>query len=60
MRLQTNALILNNNKNPFGLSQRLWQYHLQQCGIDTEIRWADLPAKLQNQWPNNCVHSHFM
>lgn len=37
------------NKNPFGLPQRLWEYHLQQCGINVEIRWADLPAKQQNQ-----------
>lgn len=37
------------NKNPFNLPQRLWEYHLKQCGINTEIRWADLPAKQQNQ-----------
>jgi predicted Rossmann fold flavoprotein len=37
------------NKNPFGLPQRLWEYHLQQCSINPEIRWADLPAKQQNQ-----------
>ncbi len=37
------------NKNPFNLPQRLWEYHLQQCEIDLEIRWADLPAKQQNQ-----------
>ena len=36
------------NKNPFNLPQRLWEYHLNQCGIDAEIRWADLPAKQQN------------
>lgn len=36
------------NKNPFILPQRLWEYHLTQCGIDAEIRWADLPAKQQN------------
>ena len=36
------------NKNPFDLPQRLWEYHLQQCGINPEIRWADLPAKQQN------------
>jgi predicted Rossmann fold flavoprotein len=36
------------NKNPFNLPQRLWEYHLQQCGINREIRWADLPAKQQN------------
>ena len=37
------------NRNPFMLPQRLWQYHLEQCNIVTEIRWADLPAKQQNQ-----------
>jgi len=37
------------NKNPFNLPQRLWEYHLEQCGINLEIRWADLPAKQQNQ-----------
>ncbi len=37
-----------NNRNPFNLPQRLWEYHLQQCGINPEIRWADLPAKQQN------------
>jgi predicted Rossmann fold flavoprotein len=37
------------NKNPFNLPQRLWEYHLEQCGINAEIRWADLPSKQQNQ-----------
>ena len=37
------------NKNPFNLPQRLWEYHLMQCEINAEIRWADLPAKQQNQ-----------
>ena len=36
------------NKNPFDLPQRLWEYHLQRCEINPEIRWADLPAKQQN------------
>jgi len=36
------------NKNPFNLPQRLWEYHLKQCGINAEIRWADLPSKQQN------------
>ena len=36
-------------KNPFNLPQRLWEYHLQQCAINPGIRWADLPAKQQNQ-----------
>jgi len=37
------------NKNPFNLPQRLWEYLLLQCGINLEIRWADFPAKQQNQ-----------
>ncbi len=37
------------NKNPFNLPQRLWEYHLLQCEINIDIRWADLPAKKQNQ-----------
>lgn len=35
------------NRNPFGIPSRLWEYFLQQCGIDANIRWADLPAKEQ-------------
>ncbi|MBI1781374.1 MAG: NAD(P)/FAD-dependent oxidoreductase [Sphingobacteriales bacterium] len=37
------------NKNPFQLPQRLWEYFLNQVNINNEIRWADLPAKHQNQ-----------
>lgn len=37
------------NKNPFNLPQRLWEYHLKQCEIIPDIRWADLPSKNQNQ-----------
>ena len=36
------------NKNPFNLPQRLWEYHLNICGIKPELRWADLPSKQQN------------
>ncbi len=36
------------NRNPFDLPHRFWKYHLQSCGIRDEMRWADLPAKLQN------------
>lgn len=36
------------NKNPFGLPQRLWEFHLAECEIDHDIRWSDLPAKQQN------------
>ncbi len=36
------------NRNPFNLPSRLWQYHLKRSGISEDLRWADLPAKLQN------------
>jgi predicted Rossmann fold flavoprotein len=38
------------NRNPFGLPARLWEYLLQEAGINHEIRWADLPAKEQNKF----------
>lgn len=37
------------NRNPFALPSRLWEYFLNECGINPDIRWADLPAKEQNK-----------
>jgi predicted Rossmann fold flavoprotein len=37
------------SKNPFGLPARLWEYALEACGIQTGLRWADLPAKETNK-----------
>ncbi len=37
------------NRNPFGLPARLWEFFLNECSINTELRWADLPAKEQNK-----------
>ena len=49
------------NRNPFALPQRLWQYLLQQSGINEEIRWADLPAKEQNKLIKNlCAQEFFV
>ena len=36
------------NRNPFYIPQRLWEYFLRQTGINPNIRWADLPSKQQN------------
>jgi len=45
------------NRNPFQLPQRLWEFLLEQSGIVSEIRWADLPAKEQNKLIKNlCTH----
>jgi predicted Rossmann fold flavoprotein len=44
------------NRNPFALPNRLWEFFLLQSGINTEMRWADLPAKEQNKLIKNlCV-----
>jgi predicted Rossmann fold flavoprotein len=47
------------NRNPFNLPQRLWQYLLEQSGIDGDKRWADLPAKEQNKLIANCCAQEF-
>lgn len=47
------------NRNPFGLPQRLWEYLLQQSGVNENIRWADLPAKEQNKLIKNLVAQEF-
>jgi len=36
------------NTNPFNLPQRLWEYHMKECGISQDTRWADLIARSQN------------
>lgn len=47
------------NRNPFNLPQRLWQYLLEQSGINEDKRWADLPAKEQNKLITNCCAQEF-
>ena len=45
------------NKNPFRLPQRLWEYLLEEAGINPAIRWADLPAREQNRLVKTlCAH----
>ena len=38
-----------NNKNPFELPKRLWEYMLDRCGVKDDTRWGDLPAAAQNK-----------
>jgi predicted Rossmann fold flavoprotein len=47
------------NRNPFELPQRLWEYLLQQSGINDNLRWADLPAKEQNKLIKNISAQEF-
>ena len=40
-------------KNVFGLPNRLWEFLATQAGITNEMRWADLPAAVQNKFIKN-------
>ncbi len=45
------------NRNPFDLPARLWEYILQISDVKEGTRWADLPAKEQNKLIKNlCAH----
>jgi predicted Rossmann fold flavoprotein len=37
----------------YGLPQRLWQFLCEQAGINENIRWGNLPSKIQNQLIKN-------
>lgn len=37
-----------NNRNPLGLPTRLWEYFLNCISIPLNMRWAELPSKMQN------------
>jgi predicted Rossmann fold flavoprotein len=37
------------NKNPFGLPQKLWLYILDTCEINHNTRWADITSSSQNK-----------
>src|SRR5690606_34372296 len=46
---QEHGKLLVINKNPFGLPKRLWEFMLQQCDINDNTRWGELPAVSQNK-----------
>jgi predicted Rossmann fold flavoprotein len=47
------------NRNPFALPARLWEYLLQVSEVKDDIRWADLPAKEQNRLIKNLCAQEF-
>jgi predicted Rossmann fold flavoprotein len=47
------------NRNPFLLPSRLWEYLLQVSEIKEDTRWADLPAKEQNKLIKNLCLQEF-
>lgn len=46
-------------KNIFGLPQRLWNYLIQQSGINEDSRWADLKNSFQNKLVRNLCSNEF-
>jgi len=48
-----------NNRNPFGFPNRFWEFMLEQAGIKPEMRWADMPAKIQAQLVRLLVAGEF-
>lgn len=47
------------NKNPFDLPRRFWEYQLQQCGITASTRWGELPAAAQNKLIEHLVRDTY-
>ncbi len=47
------APVFIKSKNPFGLPQRLWDFILHISGVNSEIRWGDLPAVAMNKLVRN-------
>lgn len=47
------------NRNPFFLPARLWEYLLEESEIKEGIRWAELPAKEQNKLIKNVCTQNF-
>ncbi len=47
------------NRNPFELPNRLWEFLLQQSGVKEDLRWADLPAAIQNRLIKNLCTAEF-
>jgi predicted Rossmann fold flavoprotein len=47
------------HKNPFDLPRRLWEYMLQQCGINEATRWGELQAGAQNKLIEHLVRDTY-
>jgi predicted Rossmann fold flavoprotein len=45
--------------NSLRIPRRLWEFLLELSGVDTEKRWADLPAKEQNRLVKNICACEF-
>jgi len=46
-------------KNPFELPKRLWEYIINDCDIKADIRWGDLPAAQQNKLAEHLLRDSY-
>jgi predicted Rossmann fold flavoprotein len=47
------------SRSQFGLPHRLWEFLALTAGCGKDVRWADLPAAVQNRLINNLVAQEF-
>ena len=47
------------NRNPFGLPNRLWEFMLNYSGIKQDIRWTDLSSKEANKLIKNLCKANW-
>jgi predicted Rossmann fold flavoprotein len=47
------------NKNPFGLPNRLWNYLLAFTEVPEQMKWSELPSKLQNKLIHHLTSNDF-
>lgn len=47
------------SQNPFGLPNRLWLAFTELAGMDPNVRWAELPSKVQNKLMDQLSNSRF-
>lgn len=59
MRREASASQKVISRSHFGLPQRLWEFLAQGAGCSADLRWADLPAAMQNKLVNNLVAQEF-
>ncbi len=48
------------NQNPFRLPQRFWEYEINHCEIDSDLRWADISSKQQNRLARQLCSQQFL
>jgi predicted Rossmann fold flavoprotein len=65
LRSQLQVLQLHNpgrkirNGNPFAIPQRLWEFQLDESGVDRDLHWGRLPARQREKLIRNLAAQEF-